>query len=241
MSSPAVPPDPTGWMHRSDDGEQMRAGHAAAVARRHRALSSEPQFVPAPPPPRPPQMGGMYPGDDGPVWQGRSQGVPETLRSPSGASPGNIVNVPPQDAAEQVTPAPVVHSGTVALEGKVAATHGAGTKVGILRSKTPLSPPPAPGWTGETDAAANRAVQETILGQRNSIAAVNSSPLAAPVALEPVLPEGDTPVQPKGRASARPRKATGRPKATIRARKRPARPKSRLVIRDKQQLIQYSN
>jgi hypothetical protein len=34
----------------------------AAVERRHRALSSGPTFVPAPPP-RLPQMGGMYPGE----------------------------------------------------------------------------------------------------------------------------------------------------------------------------------
>jgi hypothetical protein len=53
------------------------------------------------------------------AWQGQPQGMPETLKALSGASPGNIVNVPPQDAAELVTPAPVVHSGTVALEGRI--------------------------------------------------------------------------------------------------------------------------
>jgi restriction system protein len=37
-------------MHRSDDGDQMRAVQAAAVKRRQRVLSSGPQFVPSPPP-----------------------------------------------------------------------------------------------------------------------------------------------------------------------------------------------
>jgi len=57
------------------------------------------------------------------AWQGQPQGMPETLRALSGASAGNIVStspqdprsddacagralgVPPQDPAEQTTPA----------------------------------------------------------------------------------------------------------------------------------------
>ncbi len=33
--SPNVTPDPTGWMHRSDDGEQLRAAHAAGAIATH--------------------------------------------------------------------------------------------------------------------------------------------------------------------------------------------------------------
>jgi hypothetical protein len=57
---------PTGWMHRSDDGEQLRAAHAAAVARRHEALSTGSTFVPRPPPQQPP-TGWMHRSDDGQV------------------------------------------------------------------------------------------------------------------------------------------------------------------------------
>jgi hypothetical protein len=53
------------------------------------------------------------------AWQGQPQGMPLTLRALSDGPAGNIVNVPPQDAAEQVTPPPVVHSGTVSLEGRI--------------------------------------------------------------------------------------------------------------------------
>jgi hypothetical protein len=115
------PPPPTGW-EPSQDSDLMRAGHTAAMARRRRgAPSSGSEFVPAPPPRQPPIAAAD---DDGLVarmyadrqrfeaaWQGQPQGMPETLRALSGVSAGNIVNVPPQDPAEQTTPPPVVHSG----------------------------------------------------------------------------------------------------------------------------------
>ncbi len=44
-----------------------------------------------------------------PGWMGQPLGMPSTLRELAGASPGNIMNVPPQNAAEQVAPMPVVH------------------------------------------------------------------------------------------------------------------------------------
>src|SRR6266566_18053 len=57
-------------------------------------------------------------------------------------------DVPPQDAAEQVTPAPVVHSGTVALEGRI--TTGASGRLGTPRddfaeaaAEAVLNPDPA--------------------------------------------------------------------------------------------------
>jgi hypothetical protein len=63
-----------------------------------------------------------------PGWMGQPLGMPPTLRELAGASPGNIVNVPSQNAAEQMTPMPVVHSGgTVALEGRI--TTGVGKQV----------------------------------------------------------------------------------------------------------------
>jgi hypothetical protein len=86
----------------------MRAGHAAAMARRRQGALS-----PLGPPFRPQQMGGMSPGDDGPLWQGQPQPIAETLRALSGVSAGNIASVSPQDPAEQTTPAPVVHPGTM--------------------------------------------------------------------------------------------------------------------------------
>jgi len=92
---------------------------------------------------------------------GQPLGMPSTLRELAGASPGNIMNVPPQNAAEQVAPMPVVHSGgTVALKGKITtgvsgqvastafdtATFDNGTFDGpldtnALREPVPVSPP----------------------------------------------------------------------------------------------------
>ncbi len=96
-----------------------------------------------------------------PGWMGQPLGMPSTLRELAGASPGNIMNVPPQNAAEQVAPMPVVHSGgTVALKGKITtgvsgqvastafdtATFDNGTFDGpldtnALREPVPVSPP----------------------------------------------------------------------------------------------------
>src|ERR1700719_1655160 len=103
------PRAPTGWMHSGDDGDQIRAGQAAAMARRHRALPSEPQFVPSPPQPQPPTGWMPHPADDDLVarmhadrqntfdaaWQGQPQEMPLTLRALSDVPAGNIVNVPP--------------------------------------------------------------------------------------------------------------------------------------------------
>src|SRR5262249_19635451 len=58
------PPPATGWMHRSDDGEQMRAVHDAAMARRHAARTGA-TFVPRPPPQQPPTGWMPHPADDG--------------------------------------------------------------------------------------------------------------------------------------------------------------------------------
>ena len=65
MSSPSLPP--LGWMHSGDDGDQLRAAHDAAVARRHAALSSGSEFVPPPMPQQQPPTGWMHRSDDSQV------------------------------------------------------------------------------------------------------------------------------------------------------------------------------
>jgi hypothetical protein len=76
MSSPSPP---MGWMHSGDDGDQLRAAHDAALARRHAALSSGSTFVPQDPTILGQPLTFPSSSPEPPGWVGQPRPMPKTL------------------------------------------------------------------------------------------------------------------------------------------------------------------
>jgi hypothetical protein len=202
----------------------MRAGHAAAMARRRQGALS-PLGPPFRPPLRPQQMGGMFPGDDGPLWQGQPQPIAETLRALSGVSAGNIASVSPQDPAEQTTPAPVVHPGTMGASGQSAPPRD---EFAEAAAEAALNPDPAV-ERKIFEHGVKEDIEPPAAGQ--PVTLVNEK--GEPVTFGEAALHGEGAVT--ARSTVRPKKAATRAKATIRKKKAAPR------IGDKKQVIQYSN